>query len=89
MKYIILGIKDYCKDCWHDFLLRNLQKYYEGRPIRFISIITGRLLNAFPWKEGNMWYYIQQRKISNRVKKDKKKEFDRRKKEITDIWNSK
>lgn len=68
MKYIWLGIKDYCKDCWHDFLLRNLQKYYEGRPIKFISIATDRLLDMGLWKEGNLWHYIKQRRLAKRSK---------------------
>lgn len=69
MKYILQGIKDYCKDCWHDFLFRNLQKHYKGRPIKFTSVATGRLLNITIWKEGNLWHYIQQRRIANKRKK--------------------
>ena len=64
MKYIWFGIKDYCKDVWHDFLFRNLQKHYKGRTITFTSIETGRLLNMTSWKEGNLWHYISQRRYA-------------------------
>lgn len=66
MSYILLGIKDYCKDCWHDFLFRNLQKCYKRCPIKFISNQTGVLLDMIFWKEGNLWHYIQQRRIAKR-----------------------
>lgn len=69
MKCILQGFGDYIKDCWHDFLFRNLQKYYGGRPIKFISIATGRLLNVTIWKEGNLWHYIQQRRIAKQRSK--------------------
>ena len=71
MKYIFLGIKDYCKDCWHDFLLEHLFRFYKRCPIKFISNQTGALLDMTFWKEGNLWHYIKQRKIANKLKKDK------------------
>lgn len=53
MKYIWLGIKDYCKDCWHDWLMYRLIKTYPAESIQ----------EEWLWKEGNLWYYIQQRKM--------------------------
>ena len=72
MKYIWLGIKDYCKDCWHDFLFRNLQKYYKRRPIFYINDKTGVRSDLSFWKEGNLQHYIQQRKVANLLKEIKR-----------------
>lgn len=66
MKYILQGIKDYCKDCWHDFLFRHLQKFYKKCPIYFISNQTGVRLDIEFWKEGSVWHYIKQRKIAHK-----------------------
>lgn len=58
MKHIILGIKDYCKDCWHDYVLikiwhrRDVKRYED-----FGTYVT--------WKEGSVWHYIRQRKFAN------------------------
>lgn len=70
MKYIFQGIKDYCKDCWHDFLFRHLLKFYKKCAIFFISNKTGTRSDLSFWKEGNLWHYIRQRKIGNKVKKE-------------------
>lgn len=58
MKYIWLGIKDYCKDCWHDWLLTRLVNTYDNENIE----------EDWIWKEGSLWYYINQRKIAERSK---------------------
>ena len=71
MKSTILGIKDYIKDCWHDFwfcIWDNLDN--------FVSI---RLHRTYCWKhndgcftkEGDLKYYIQQRKKSEQIKRYK------------------
>jgi hypothetical protein len=70
MKYIWLGIKDYFKDCWHDFLFRNLCKFYKKCVIFFISDGTGVRNDLSFWKEGNLWHYIQQRRIAKRKGND-------------------
>lgn len=68
MKYIWLGIKDYCKDCWHDWLKRRVAKIgskvydcgmCENEQIWFVSV---------DWKEGNLRHYISQRKVAERRK---------------------
>lgn len=59
MKYIWLGIKDYCKDCWHDWLITKLVNMYEEETVKVDWL----------WKEGNLWYYIQQRKIAKKERK--------------------
>lgn len=62
MKEIILGIKDYCKDCWHDWLMHRLIKTYPDENIR----------EEWLWKEGNLWHYIRQRKIAKERKEHAK-----------------
>ena len=62
MKYILLGIKDYCKDCWHEFWFKFWNKLDD--------FTTRRLARTYCWakndacfcKEGNLRHYIQQRK---------------------------
>ena len=54
MKYIFMGIKDYCKDCWHDWLLVRFVNTYDNEKIE----------EDWTWKEGNLWHYIKQRKFS-------------------------
>lgn len=72
MKYIWLGIKDYCKDCWHDWLFRNLRKFYKKMPITFYNRKTGMSLDIGRWKEGSVWFYIKQRRIAKRKGNDTK-----------------
>lgn len=71
MKYIWLGFKDYCKDCWHDFLLEHLFRFYKKCVIFFIPDKTGVRQDLAFWKEGSVWHYIRQRKIATKVKKVK------------------
>lgn len=71
MKYIWLGIKDYCKDVWHDcwFLFWN----------GLDSFVSHRLHHTYCWqknegcftKEGNLQHYIQQRKAAKLLKEIK------------------
>lgn len=76
MKYIWLGIKDYCKDCWHDWLVARLKKFgcviYDYMPAKHTELVSGYLEPVMTWKEGNLWHYIRQRKIANKVKKERK-----------------
>lgn len=65
MKYIILGIKDYCKDCWHDWLLKRLYNYYKGKKqLSYFEPKLDMYVCVNPWKEGSVWHYIKQRKIA-------------------------
>ncbi len=52
MKYIWLGIKDYCKDIYHDWVLKQYWKFYKT--------------DDYPtsWKEGSVFHYINQRKLA-------------------------
>lgn len=63
MKYIWLGIKDYIKDWWHDWLIRRLFKlFYKDKPHKLPDL----------WKEGSIWHYIQQRKAAKLLKEIKR-----------------
>lgn len=71
MSYILLGIKDYCKDWWHDcwFLFWN----------GLDNFVSRRLHHTYCWqknegcftKEGNLRHYIQQRKAAKLLKEIK------------------
>lgn len=63
MKYIILGIKDWCKDTWHDFLVKHISKYYVFIEVR--NRTKGDWYPLHKWKEGSVWHYIRQRKFVN------------------------
>lgn len=73
MKYIWLGIKDYCKDCWHDWLANRLKKFgckiYDYQPAKNTNLVSGYMIPFVSWKEGNLWHYIQNRRIATRRKK--------------------
>lgn len=71
MKEVILGIKDYCKDCWHDWLLEHLFRFYKNCVIFFIPDKTGARQDLSFWKEGSVWHYIRQRKIAKKRKESK------------------
>ena len=70
MKYIWLGIKDYCKDCWHDFIrketnrygwnIREAVDYYKNGRVKYVGVPV--------WKEGSVWHYIRQRKMAQKRK---------------------
>lgn len=72
MKYVFLGIKDYCKDCWHDFW------YWFWD--RLATFFTRRSMRCYVWrynegcytKEGSVWRYIQQRKVAQLLKEIKR-----------------
>lgn len=59
---VILGIKDYIKDCWNDYVEIPRWK----RRIKKKGII---MENAYmiPYKEGSVWHYIRQRRIAKRI----------------------
>lgn len=73
MKYILQGIGDYIKDWWHDWLLDRLQATYPNTTIHLCDQGYNAYYKAHCWKEGNLWHYIQQRRIANKVKKAKGK----------------
>jgi len=63
MKYIWFGLKDYCKDVWHDWLSNRLHKS-QGERLYTYDHKEDEICWVFPWKEGNLWHYIHQRKIA-------------------------
>lgn len=66
MKEIILGTKDYIKDCWHDWLLKRIRKHYFL--IEAKDNPRGDWYPLCEWKEGNVWHYIRQRQIVKTIK---------------------
>lgn len=66
MKEIILGIKDYIKDCQHDWLVRQIKKYYFL--VESKDETDGYWYPLHSWKEGNVWHYIRQRRIAKTIK---------------------
>lgn len=71
MKEVCLGIKDYCKDVWHDWLRRRVMAY-GGKVMDCVRDIKNNnkwWTESDSWKEGNLWHYIQQRKIAKRMRK--------------------
>ena len=66
MTYIWLGIKDYCEDVWHDWLLYRLQAVYPNATIYFYDHGYDADIETSLSKEGNLWHYIHQRKLSRK-----------------------
>ena len=78
MKYIILGIKDYCKDTWHDLLISLVKKtgccvmeFCESATMEEHDCNKCWIISSKS-KEGSVLHYIRQRKIAKKHKgKDK------------------
>lgn len=70
MKCIWLGIKDYCKDCWHDWLFFHLKKLYKNPDcvLTYYNLYTDKFNGTVSWKEGSVWHYIKQRKLGKKTK---------------------
>ena len=66
MKYILQGIKDYCKDCWHDWHLHCVEKSQKDEALFFWAEEVDCWVAIVDWKEGSVWHYIRQRKIAER-----------------------
>lgn len=71
MKYILLGIKDYCKDVWHDWLRRRVMAYGGKVMDCAINCDSKFWTESDSWKEGNLWHYINQRKYAAKYRKCK------------------
>lgn len=69
MKEIWLGTKDYIKDIWHDWLRRRVMAY--GGKVMDCARNGGSKFwtESDSWKEGNLWHYIQQRRIAKQMRK--------------------
>lgn len=72
MKYIWLGIKDWVKDCWHDWLWLRLEKLYTDPDwiITYYKPCEEKFCETVSWKEGSVWFYIKQRRIAKRKGND-------------------
>ena len=70
MKYIWLGIKDYCKDVWHDFWFKFWNGLWDFARKRTFRTFCWSRNEALLVKEGSVWHYIRQRRIA---KKDEKR----------------
>ena len=71
MKYIWLGIKDYCKDCWHDFWFKFWNALWTFTQRRTCKCYVWRNSEGLLVKGGNLWHYIQQRKAAKLLKEIK------------------
>lgn len=76
MKNILLGIFDYYIDVRHDIILKKALKM--GWRVLCEGEISNQYKTRKTWvpvysrKEGSIWHYIQQRKIAEKYKKEKK-----------------
>lgn len=61
---IILGMKDYLKDIWHDYIERKWAKLHRTELSRNVD-------QWWKWKEGNLKHYINQRRIARKYGKKK------------------
>ena len=68
MRNILNGIRDYIKDCWHDWLLDRLQAAYPNATIYIYDHEYDADITIYHCKEGNLWHYIRQRQIAKRMK---------------------
>lgn len=69
MKSVILGIKDYMKDTWHDWHLHCVEKSIGNEPL--FCMEKDAWVAMLDWKEGNLWHYIAQRKYAAKYRKCK------------------
>ena len=68
MKYILFGIKDYCRDCWHDFWYWFWDSLADFCTTRTVKCYVWQNNEGYYTKEGNLQYYLRQRKISSKIK---------------------
>lgn len=71
MKYIWLGIKDYCRDCWHDFWYWFWDALWTWTNKRCVKCYVWRYNEGCYTKEGSVRHYIEQRKIAKQIKDEK------------------
>lgn len=64
---VILGIKDYIKACWNDYV--KIPRW--ERRLKKKEIIMENTY-MFPYKEGPVWFYIHQRRIAKRIRNENK-----------------
>lgn len=66
--YVLKGIRDYTRDCWHDFWFWFWDKLYDFSNARCVKCYVWEKNEGYYTKEGSVWYYIRQRKIAKRMK---------------------
>lgn len=71
MKDVLLGIKDYCKDCWHDFWYMFWTKMWTWAERRTFRCYDWQNNEGCYTKEGSVRHYIIQRKIGRKVKNER------------------
>lgn len=65
---VILGIKDYCKDCWHDFWFRFWNSLWDFSRRRTFRCYDWRNNEGCYTKEGSVRHYIYNRKVGKQIK---------------------
>ena len=78
MKQFFLALNDYLEDVYHDSMIKDAKKMgcrLQDKITKFDSKTKRKVtqwVDAQTWKEGNLWYYYQQRKIAAKYKKGEK-----------------
>ncbi len=77
LKDWILGLNDYLDDIVHDAMIKDAKKLnskLQDKVTVFDSKTKKKVtkwVDAISRKEGNLWYYIKQRRIARQYKKGK------------------
>lgn len=64
---IILGLKDYLLDIFHDWVYKKLIKSEKVHKLYYKK--NNKMIAIYAWKEGSLCHYIQQRKIAKKIRK--------------------
>lgn len=78
MKLFMQALSDYLEDLYHDAMIKDAKKMgcrLQDKVTKFDSKTKRKVIQweeARPWKEGNLWYYYEQRKIAAKHKKGDK-----------------
>lgn len=78
--YIIQGIYDYIKDCYHDHLMqeaKNIGCVLYDKVTKYKQ--NTMHVPANHWKEGSVWYYINQRKVAKKIQRENNGKHNKRK----------
>lgn len=76
LRHILLGMKDYLKDVYHDRLVRDAKELgckVQDSYIRYNSKnnkTSKYYIDAVTWKEGSMFHYIRQRHLTAKYTKN-------------------
>lgn len=67
----ILGLKDYLHDIHHDMIMHNAEKMGCKLQEKYTYVKNNEVVwdDSRSWKEGSLWHYIQQRRISTKAGK--------------------